>query len=85
MCRLELHAERVGHAVPAPLLQQRQPRRLHPLHQRPGPAAGRHRRHPPGAERQQGPGQLPQPVPVQPVRQEGRRAADPDQRGGRPG
>jgi hypothetical protein len=49
-------AERVGHAVPAPLLQQRQPRRLHPVRERPGPEPGRHRRDAPGAEGRQGPG-----------------------------
>ncbi|MCF5088924.1 DUF4102 domain-containing protein [Stenotrophomonas sp. PA-6-5C] len=75
-------AERIGHVVPPQILHQRFARRVHPLHDR--SAAGGHGcgRPAAGAATLAWAGQFPQLVRAFAQRQEGRVAADPDQRSG---
>ena len=77
----ECPAERVGHAVPAQVLQQRQPRRIHPLHDRRRAERRGRGCAPHGAEDRERARQLPQPVRLRTEREERGPADHSSQRG----
>ncbi|CAK0295330.1 Uncharacterised protein [Burkholderia pseudomallei] len=78
-------AERIVDAVPAQVLRERQPRRLHPVHDRRRAEAGRRGQDARRAEEREGAGQLPQRVHVRAGREEGWHPAHSRVRGRREG
>ena len=75
-------AERVGDAVPPQVLPQRQPRRFYHVYDRRRAESGRREQYPPGDEKRQGAGQLPQFIYVLAERHERRHSDHPAVRGG---